>query len=168
MEISYKTGANEFWCLKQCMEKYQDIGPVFDINKKRVILEKRSLAEKIADYFLQENKSKKKTPTRICRGCTKPLTFNIKHGKVEAFCNSCKTYMRNHICINCHNPWDENIGCDEYGFCIQCSSLSTRTISKTYPDFIHNQGICPNCASEWVRGNEALCPTCLERIESHS
>lgn len=146
-----KVAYGEYWCWP-CIQQYEKR----DEKKllRQQVLRNRELisAYKIANNAAEIN----------CRGCDRlfqPLYV------VEKFCGRCQLRMKNHECLTCGQKYDKNVGCDEFGLCIKCSSTdSADRMHDGTVRFKNVEGLCPNCEQEWLEGSDVICKVCTKKL----
>ena len=185
----FRTHLDEFWCF-DCMQFYNDVGPALSVNKyishsiEKEVDEEEGPVLEIEDYIdiiKRRNKIRKSgfqgaekffdSDSKRCLGCKYPIPFK-DNPKINNFCKVCLTLMSNGVCLECMENWDKEVGCDEYGRCINCSyAVRYKTYAygpenKLHKSFDQFNGQCTNCGHEFAVPGSALCLECTLRLRN--
>ena len=183
----FKTHLGEYWCF-DCLQYYNDLGPALTVNKliKERELEKDLEEKDIPFLDLEDCKEIMNRRNRIrknsfsgaekffdnelkrCLGCKFPIPLK-DNPKDNNFCEVCLIMMNHHTCVECLEEWDKEVGCDEYGKCINCSDAvryKSYAYGKTSIEFSTYDGRCTNCDLEYAVEGSALCQSCLLRLKN--
>lgn len=194
----YKTDMDEFWCF-DCLQYYNEQGPALPVNKDILKVDKGERdkfdfnSKLKIDYtkqdcinILRKRKSLKSqgykgsshmfdTNNKKCMGCKYPIPLRDDPSK-NNFCNVCLTLIKVKVCVNCFEEWLEDVGCDETGCCIECSTykevvtyaygIGASGQERVYTPFSQSDNACINCGYEFSIEGSSLCRSCEDKIQS--
>jgi hypothetical protein len=126
------------------------------------------VAVEIQKYNARKLRRKPTTAMNItvqsCKGCESKF---IRQKPNQTFCGACLIYQYGHVCVKCHNMWQEVEGCDSTGKCFNCSTnkLVDFALQKFGPVSYSEE--CNNCGTSPTEKNEVLCASCLDNISEY-